>query len=243
MLPTPQTPQAPSTAIYAGGLLRVMSPSQTTAAIDAARHEAEAANNQPEILGLASYVRSCWTAAKTAKLDVEQRMLKSRRQRAGIHEPDILANIRAMGGSEIYMMLTSNKCRAAASWLRDVLLSGPDGRPWALDPTEEPELSPDEMQEVIQRATEEALEIETMMGMVPLRPDNLRELAKTVRDRVLAEMRTESRSMMDRAESKIADQLQEGGFDLALHQIINDIVEMPAGILKGPVIRRKPKLK
>lgn len=169
-------------------------------------------------------------------------MLRSRRQRAGIHDPEVLANIRAAGGSEIFMMLTSNKCRAAASWLKDVLFSNPDGRPWTLSPTEEPDLSPEEMPALVQRATDEAMEIETMMGMVPLRPDKLHEIAKTIRDRVLAEMREESRDMIKRAESKIADQLQEGKYDLALHQVISDIVDMPAGILKGPVIRKKPKL-
>jgi len=49
-------------------------------------------------------------------------MLKSIRQRRGEYEPSKLMDIRKMGGSEIFMILRSNKCGAAAAWLRDTLL-------------------------------------------------------------------------------------------------------------------------
>ena len=44
-------------------------------------------------------------------------MLRALRQRNGDYEPEKLAQITRQGGSEIYMMLTEVKCRAAESWL------------------------------------------------------------------------------------------------------------------------------
>src|SRR5574343_352194 len=62
---------------------------------------------------LAAYIRDVWERNKRAKLDVEQRMLKSLRQRNGEYDPQKLALIRLTEGSEIFSMLTYIKCKAA----------------------------------------------------------------------------------------------------------------------------------
>ena len=119
-----------------GGFLQIKSARQL---IDEQRRDAELANNQPVIQGLATHIRRAWTLARTAKLTtVEPRMLQSLRQRRGEYDPDVLAQIREQGGTEIYMMLTSNKCRAASAWMRDVLQN-----PWSIEPTPLPDLPPD----------------------------------------------------------------------------------------------------
>ena len=59
---------------------------------------------------LASYIETCFGQAKRAKMNVEQQMLKNQRQRAGIYEGDKLAAVKAMGGSEVYVLLTATKC-------------------------------------------------------------------------------------------------------------------------------------
>ena len=73
------------------------------------------------VLGLASYVRTCWESAKTAKEPHRQQMLKNLRQRNGDYEPTVLADIQAAGGSEIFITLTDEKCNAAESWIEDIL--------------------------------------------------------------------------------------------------------------------------
>ena len=91
------------------------------------KREAESRQQTPLMQSLAGHVRKCWDAARTAKMQtVEQRLLKNLRQRRGEYDPDMLADIQAQGGSEIFMMITSNKCRAASSWLRDTLMGAKD---------------------------------------------------------------------------------------------------------------------
>lgn len=209
---------------------------------DEERRQAEATNNRPEIQSLASHVRQCFDAAKQAReRDAEKRMLKGLRQRRGEYEPEVLADIRKGGGSEIYMMLTSNKCRAAASWLRDVMLGARDEKPWSVEPTALPELPPDVMPGLIDQAAQEALQIEEMMGQ-PLTQRSLRGIAERIKDDAISRLQDEARARLSRMETKMEDQLQEGGLHIALGQFIDDITTFPAAVIKGPVIRKRPRL-
>ena len=85
--------------------------------------------NQPLLLGLAAHLRTCWDAARQAKKPIENIMLRGLRQRNGEYEADKLAQIHRQGGSDVYMMITEVKCRAAESWLRDILLDQ-GSAPW-----------------------------------------------------------------------------------------------------------------
>jgi hypothetical protein len=44
-------------------------------------------------------------------------------------------------------------------------------------------------------------------------------------------------------ERHIRDQLQDGGWDKAFNDFLNDFVTYPAAFIKGPVVRRKKMLK
>ena len=124
-----------------GGIVNIKSNRQMN---EDAKRAATEANNAPVVQGLAAYIRTKWTLARTAKqMTVETRMLRSVRARRGEYDPDMLAQIAEQGGTQIYMYLTSNKCRAASSWLRDVLLSGSDDKPWTLNPNPVPDMPPD----------------------------------------------------------------------------------------------------
>jgi hypothetical protein len=122
--------------------------------------------NQPVILGLTGYLRQCWDVAEMAKRPIEQIMLRAMRQRNGEYEADKLQQIRAQGGSEVYMMITEVKCRAAESWLRDILLEG-GGPPWDLEATPIPDLSPTQSAEVQGAFAEKVLEIVQNTGQAP----------------------------------------------------------------------------
>ncbi len=208
------------------------------------RTAAEAANQRPVVQGLAAHIRECFDAARRYKEhEVEQRMLQSIRQRRGEYEPGVLASIRAQGGSEIYMMLTSNKCRAAASWIKDTLLGTADDKPWTLEPTTIPELSPADMEGLIQQANEEAMLIQQTLGPQAITPYRLRQIALSIRDDALARIQDAARETAQRMEKKMEDQLQEGGFHRALMQFADDLTTFPAAIIKGPVIRKRRQLK
>lgn len=207
------------------------------------RREAEKRNNEPVVQGLAAYVRKCWSSAYLAKLDVEQRMLKSVRQRRGEYDPEIADEIKKAGGSNIYMMLTSNKCRAASSWLRDALLGARDEKPWTIDPTTLPDISPDEDSEVTQGAVQEALAIEQALGAPITTPEQMEGLVARLTDKLRVAIQDEAREKCDRMELKMEDQLQEGEFPDSFSMFIDDLTTFPAAIMKGPVVRKKPKMK
>src|SRR6266850_4632063 len=80
--------------------------------------QAQERQAQPLLVGLAAYVSKCWDAALISKKPIENQMLKNIRQRNGEYDATILNAIRKQGGSEIYMMISEVKCRAAESWLR-----------------------------------------------------------------------------------------------------------------------------
>ena len=104
-------------------LLRVVSNEQLDRAEkERTEQELQARQNDSVILGLAAHLRERWDAARIAREPITNIMLKALRQRNGEYEPDKLDAIRLQGGSEVYMMLTEVKCRAAESWLRDILM-------------------------------------------------------------------------------------------------------------------------
>ena len=102
--------------------------------------EVAARQNEPVILGLTAHLKTLWEAARIAREPLSHIMLRALRQRNGEYEADKFNAIRKQGGSEVYMMITEVKCRAAESWLRDILLDS-GTPPWDLQPTPIPDLS------------------------------------------------------------------------------------------------------
>ena len=209
---------------------------------DEERRQAEQTNAQPYVQGLAGYVRQCWSTSRTAKQQtIEQRLLQCVRQRRGEYDPEVLSEIRKSGGTEIYMMLTSNKCRAASSWIRDVFLGANDEKPWTLSPTKQPTLNPGIVKAITAQATQQAMALEQSTGQ-QVTPDVMAQVIGFIKDRVLAASYERSAEQVKRMEDKMEDQLQEGGFAVAMSQFIEDIVTFPSAFLKGPIVRRKPRM-
>lgn len=206
------------------------------------RKQAEITNNEPIIQGLSGHIRKCWTAHRTAKQNtVEERLLQCLRQKRGEYDPAIIEEIKKTGGSNIYMNLSSVKARAAASWLRDVLLGNRKEKPWTIDPTPIPELSGDIKAYVKKKALQEAMKIETA-GVQMVDDEVMRDIVKRAKERVVQEMLEEAHEAAERMEVKMEDQLVEGGFQKALSEFIDDLTVFPTAILKGPVIRKRTKL-
>ena len=107
------------------------------------REEVERTMNSPIVIGLFSHLEKRWERAKQAKEVHQRHLLENLRQFIGQYDPEELAAIRETGGSEIFMLLTQVKCRAASAWLKDVLLPGGTDRAWRAEPTPIPEVPPD----------------------------------------------------------------------------------------------------
>ena len=219
-----------------GGLIRVLSNAQ----LDAIRQKAEVQQAEPEISAMAAYVRRCWEAARSAKQPVYRKMIRALRQRKGEYDPHKLQQIQQMGGSEVYMNLTKTKCKAAVSWLKDVLLPS-DDRPWSIKPTPRPSMPPVAEAAVYERVQFEAQVL--MQAGIPVGATDvnarLAQLAQAVRD----ELMKAAKKSAERMEEKIDDQFREGGWYEALEEFIDHITTYKAAFLRGPVFRRRVKLK
>ena len=66
-----------------------------------AKKRNDVTQNTPVIQGLASHVRSRWDSSRTAKRDLEERMLQCLRQRNGEYDPDKLQEITEQGGFDL----------------------------------------------------------------------------------------------------------------------------------------------
>lgn len=231
----------PQQGVSVGGILSIKSQSQVEAEQRAA---AEAGQDRPVIQSLAGHVRKCWEEARRDKEDkIEPRMLRSVRQRRGEYDPQTLTRIKQQGGSEIYMMLSSVKCRGATAWLRDVMGGKGDAKPWTLKPTPIPALPPVLVEEVREKAETMVMNIVMQNGGVLPSKLEMYKLLQTLREDAIQSVYELARAKAEAMERKMEDQLTEGGFDVALEQFTDDITTFPAAFLKGPVIRRKPKMK
>jgi hypothetical protein len=204
---------------------------------------AKANEPQPTIVPLLSgYINKCWQAAKLAKQPIEQQMLRNMRMDNGVYEPDTLAAIRQMGGSEVYVLLASTKCRAAEAWINDILR--PVGeRPWTVAPTPVPQLPPDmqaaleqETREVFQEVLAQAQAVNQQLHMADLK-EEIRKYAEEEYDKAKLNVMEEAKLRCRRMGDKIDDQLTEGGWHDAWWAVVSDFVRLKAGIVKGPVIR------
>ena len=208
------------------------------------REETERATQEKQqsefLLGLGAHVRTCWDAARIAKKPIEDVMLRSLRQRNGEYDADKLQAIRRQGGSEVYMMLTEVKCRAAESWLRDILMD--DGTPpWDLVSTPLPELSPEHDAEVQEALAERIVTAIQQTGMAPSQAD-LMELREIVEQEYRFKVMQAAQTRVDRMKTKIDDQFAQGGWADAFNEFITDLVTFPCAFLKGPVVRRQRHL-
>lgn len=224
--------------ISIGGITQIKSLPQLLAEEKAA---AVLENTRPIIQNLAMHVRKCFSDAESAKrTSVEPRLLAAMRQRRGEYEPDLLAQLREQNSALIYMMLTSNKCRAASAWVRDAFVTATEDKPWSIEPTPVADLDPQTTQLVIQEG-ENQIAMALMQGLNPS-DGEVRGLLLALKEQALVNLQEEAKRRSERMSLKMEDQLVEGGFSRALSEFIDDLVTFPAAILKGPVVRKRPKL-
>jgi hypothetical protein len=206
-----------------------------------AKKRSDELQNKPVIQGLAAHVRTRWDSARTAKRDLEDRMLQCLRQRNGEYDPDKAQDIAEQGGSDIYINLTSVKCRAATSWLRDTLLGSGADKPWSIEGTPNPDMPPEILQG-LQAELAQQLMAHIEQGGQPPSQEQLRQIAMQMKDEAQRQLKEESTDRVGRMERKMEDQLAEGGWYKAFNEFLDDIVTFPYAVLKGPIKRKRKSL-
>ena len=206
-----------------------------------AKKRSDELQNQPVIQGLAAHVRTRWDSARTAKRKLEERMLQCLRQRNGEYDPDKAQELAEQGGSDIYINLTSVKCRAATSWLRDTLLGSGADKPWSIEGTPNPDMPPEILQS-LQAELAQQLMMHIEQGGQPPSQEELRQIAMQMKDEAQRQLKEESAERVSRMERKMEDQLIEGGWHKAFNEFLDDIVTFPYAVLKGPIKRKRKSL-
>lgn len=220
--------------------MRVLSNAQLDA--EQERHLLDEEEQDSLILqGIALHISKCWAAARTQKQQVRDRIFRSQRARRGEYDPQKLAHIRETGGSEEYGRVTSNKCKVAESWLRDVYL-GQAERAWTIKPTPDPELPPEELEKVEELIQKEIMEAVAMFNEAPAQ-GMIQGRRNEVLDAVRLRVGEEARLAIERMEQQIADQLTECGWADEWADFLNDFATYPAAHFKGPIVRRRTELK
>lgn len=228
---------APGT-VSAGGFVTIKS---IKALQEESKAAAQLANAQPVVQALSGYIRKKWQAAMLAKQQTSEiKMLKSVRARRGEYDPDKLAQLREQGSATIYMMLTSNKCRAASSWLKDTLVTAAEDKPWTIAPSPIPELPPDQVQSIMQQAQQEVQQL--WAAGTPPSDQQVRERLLEMKDIAMSHLKDMASRTAERMELKMDDQLKEGNWNRAFSDFLDDITTFPSAILKGPVVRKRPKM-
>ena len=184
---------------------------------------------------LARHVRAAWNIAKTDRHRLDHRLLECLRRQRGEYSASKLEAIREMGASDIYMMITSAKCRSAKAWLADLFAPAGD-RPFTLNPSAIPDLPPDMTAALIREALQGAEELG-----VP--KEHLQALLHKHRDRLLAELHEDAEERAENMAVAIEDLLLEAGWVDAFDEFLDDLVTYPAAVMKGLEFRKIKTLK
>ncbi len=223
------------------GIVTVESAEQLTLKdLKAAQLDKERADikNAPESLklDLIAHVRKAWERAQKEKMPFQQQMIKNLNQRAGEYESDKLADIRQMGGSEIYMKITDTKCRSLIAWVKDILFQ-PGATPFGLDHAPIPSLTPEAEQEAQALFMQEANSL-AQLG-APLDEATINALMPKFKKRLEGIRKEIAQERADEMSDRIESQLIDGGFYKALSKLIALITIFKAGFIKGPIYRKK----
>lgn len=230
------------------GLLKYQSPATVQAIEEQKEKELEAERNpvlEEMISSLSRHVDKQWQNAREAKKPIEEAMMRATRQRKGEYEPTKLAQIKEANQPEIFMNITDTKCRNAIAWVKDILLQQGE-RIFAVYPTELPDLPPEivnkiqqsVVQDYIQNAvmevqqTGQMVDVNSMRNLMVQKSDEIKETVKKEINRIAAKL-------ADELGDKIHDDWQQGGFYKALEGVIDDIINLKAGIMKGIVFRKE----
>ena len=225
---------------------------EATPSMDPGRMDGEVAaantaiQTQQVITGLANLVKERWSAMTMHKRsEVDHRLVACLDARNERYSAEKLAAIKALGGSEQYIGVVSEKCRATTAWLSDALLGQGDEKPWTVEPTPVPELSPDDEKLFMEAFQQKVAGLyadmqDPVTGHISrFSEDELHILMESMRATFMRDRRELAEMRVAALSREMEDRLVEGGFAKALHEFIMDIATFPFAVLKGPVPKRK----
>lgn len=195
---------------------------------------------------IAKHIDSVWLRNKEDNKQIRLEMVKHLRRSRGEYEPSKLNAIRAFKGSEAFVRVSENKCRAADSWIKDIY-RGDQDLPWSIEPTAKPDLPDETLQQIQQQVEQQGMQMmqQLQMSGAPIDPVQISKLMNDwmdeATDKASADMMSEARERCKRAADTIRDQNQEGGWNDAFKEFLWYFIRTKAGIIKGPILTKKKK--
>ena len=236
--PRPTAMFAPPSPVSVGGIMSMQSATSVLAdakrAMEARFHSEQA---QPVISSLVGHIKNFWHIARQNRQTVEQEMLKAIRARRGEYDPTVKAALESQGSSLIYMYLFSTKARQASSLFRDILIGSGSDKPWTIHPTPKPDLPPGEVSQIMQAVAQEVAEAEASGLLVSMQA--IKDRLRDARAELESRLNEEAMDKAAAAETKMEDQLLEGGFLEAMDAFLDDMTTFKTAFIKGPVPRMK----
>jgi hypothetical protein len=230
---------------YKGGFLRVASAGDTAEAVR--RTDREKANEgldpmDADVISLVSYLMNIWHQNRQHKEEesgIQDQMIANLEARNNQYSTTKLNEIKEAGMPDVFMGLTNVKCSHAEAWLMDIFSSSE--RTWGLQPTPVPDPTQEVAQTTIQLVVEQ-LQEHFSQGGQPLQPEQFADVMKNMKPMAEEAMDLELKRRAHNMETKIYDQMHEGEWDEAFEEFICDLVTCKAGIIKGPIARKKKRI-
>jgi len=135
------------------------------------------------------------------------------------------------------MMLTTTKCRAASSWIRDILMPATE-KPWGLSPTPIAEVPTEFLRPIFSQFMQRAVMESQESGQQP----DPQAVMKAAEDHIRHAAQEKAEDAAERHEEVIADQLAEGSWDSALGDFVDDFTTFPNAFIRGHNLRRVASL-
>jgi len=173
---------------------------------------------------------------------VEETMLQSLRQRKGIYDPGVQAEITESGQSDAYLLLTAFKIRGAIAWIHDMYKADEDPT-WDCAPTRKPDIPPEVQMGLAQQAMADIAALLQSPDVQSLSVSDIREYSASMRREMEEKIMDEARQRAKRMQDTIQDQQQEGGWHEAFSDFVDNLVTLKGGILKGPILRNRQTLR
>lgn len=228
------------------GVIQVIPPAQLEAQLAQQAQQqgdlfaAQQKQQTPDVTPLIGYIKGQYEIFRNHRNTQSgwtERLLVGLRAFNGQYDATKLQQIRQFGGSEIYMRLIAQKCRAASSLLRDIYL-GPD-RCWAIRPPASPDVPPEIAQKIDQFVQSEAEMVAQTLGQPPS-PSDLQKRKRELLSSASDAAKKKAAEQAQESEDKIEELLREGGFYHALAEFLVDLPIFPFACIKGPVVRVIP---
>jgi len=230
---------------FQGGPLRVASAASVAeAAQRTEQEEKEKAildQQSAEVRGLVGYLLGVWEQNKSHKEDegIQQQMIDNLRSRDSEYDPTKLQKILEAGGADVFMGLTNVKCSHGESWLADIFSSS--DKSWGIDPTPDPEPTRPLVQKTLEMTAQRLRDFLVQQG-AEVDIEDLPAVLEEMRPEAEESLKIELDKRTLKMETKIHDQMVEGGWDDAFEDFLSDVVTLKAGIIKGPIPRQYQRI-